>query len=200
MDHYDDNCECKGIPLDANLCTEEYLTLGNQILATDNYSAENSVQSISQIGADERVSMVGGTFVELNPGFETTNAQLFLAAVAECLEVPFTNDQAALKAAFQKKEEEQEEADKIAILRIEKDKNSNLVTVTFYVEEESEVELVLTNNMSIPIFTLANQKFKKGVFKKRFRTRKLTDGIYNISMLTNKVNKVEKFMVENPVE
>ena len=198
MDHYNDNCECKGIPLDANLCTEEYLTLGNIILNTNNYSAENSVQSISQIGSDERVSMIGGSFVELNPGFETTNAQLFLAAVAECLEIPLNSNEAALKSAIEEKQKEQEEADKISILSISKDENSNLINVTFFVEEESNVHLNITDNMSNTIYTLANQNYKKGVYKKRFRTKKLQDGIYHISMLTNTVNKVEKFMIENP--
>lgn len=196
LDHYDTNCECKGVPLDANLCSEVYLNLGDSILSTNNYSAEQYVSSVSQINSNSKVSLIGGNYVELNPGFETQANSLFLAAIAECLELPLESTAGELKNAINKKKKEQLEKDKIAGLQVIQPDKSGDFMVKFYIEKPTEVNLALFDKNDKLIATLANSKFRNaGVYKKRVRVKKLNGDSYKIKLTTKEKTLVEPLVI-----
>lgn len=198
LDHFDDNCECKGVPLDANLCNEEYLILGDSLLTTNNFSAENYVSSISQIETEKRVSMVGGKYVELNPGFDTEESSLFLASIADCLEIPLESNQAALKAAIKEEQKNRKEKDKIAGLQVIPLANGDYL-IKFYLEEAMHVNLGLYDAKNQLISDIIDADFRsQGVYSKRIRTRKLPAEIVQVRLITDESTLTKSMTILPP--
>lgn len=184
LDHFDNNCECKGVPLDANLCSEVFLLLGDSLLSTNNFSAEQYVQSISKIQTNERVSMIGGQYVELNPGFETEEQTLFLASIAECLELPAESSQAALKQAIKKKRAAIRKADELAVLQVLPIKGSTDKLVKFHVNEPGLVRLGIYDESGMMIRQILDTEFRNtGVYRKRIRMKRLPPKAYTFKLI-----------------
>ncbi len=200
LDHIDNNCECRGVPLDANLCTEEYLILGDSLLSTNNFSAENYVSSISQIETGKQVSMIGGQYVELNPGFETEESTLFLAAIAECLEIPLESNQAALKAAIREKQKIQREKDQIAGLQVIPMKNGDYL-IKFYLDKAKHVNLSLYDHTNQLLSEIIDTDYRaQGVYSKRIRTKKLPEEIIQVRLVTEDNTETKSMTILPPLE
>lgn len=184
LDHFDNNCECKGVPLDANLCSEVFLILGDSLLSTKNFSAEDYVQSISTISTNERVSMIGGRYVELNPGFQTQEQTLFLASIAECLELPIESSKGSLKEAIKKKRQEIRAADELAVLQVLPIEGSDDKLVKFHVKDPGLVRLGIYDESDILIREIVHAEFRNtGVYKKRIRMKRLPPKAYTFKLI-----------------
>ena len=60
------------------------MILGDSTLMPNNYSAIQYVQSVSQVMTNQRTSFIGGDYVELNPGFNSEEGAIFIAAIDTC--------------------------------------------------------------------------------------------------------------------
>jgi len=174
-DVYDNNCECKGSAFDVNDCGETEVILGDTILNTSKFSAIDSVQSISDIAPDSRVSFVGGRSILLQPGFETTGETYFIASIDPC-ETPAAKAFIQSRAQIIAKKAEQREKDKIAILSV-RDLTDDLVEVSYFIDKPGKATLGIFNSEGDKIFSLIDHVFKnQGLYKKVFRKKKLGEG------------------------
>lgn len=178
-DKYNNNCECKGLPIAQNLCDSSILLLGPSLLHPTNYSAIMHVTSQSQIATNQTTSFIGGNYIELNPGFNSQQGAVFLAAIDTCNTDPMTFARVIKTPENRTMSKAKEEA--IKWLSIDHAENSEEASVTFYVDKSGVVDLQVLDATLQPIYTLSNHYFPdKGYFSKRFRTKKLGTGIYTI--------------------
>ena len=185
LDQYNDICECKGVPLDANLCSEDYLTLGDQLLETNNFSAKFSVTSSGVVANTNKVSLIGGDFVELNTGFNSDEATVFLASVAECLEMGLQTPEGDLQKSIKKALQKEDEIVKQNRILV-KPKGKNQIEVKYSIEEAKTINKIQIEDINGKVVVqLANYKhLNKGVYKKNITTERLETGIYTVKLYT----------------
>ncbi|MBK7223335.1 MAG: hypothetical protein IPH94_19155 [Saprospiraceae bacterium] len=63
---------------------EQFVILGDSMLIPNNYSAIQYVQSMSQVSSNQATSFIGGAYVVMNPGFESEEGAVFIAAIDTC--------------------------------------------------------------------------------------------------------------------
>ncbi|MDF1696425.1 MAG: PA14 domain-containing protein [Saprospiraceae bacterium] len=195
-DKYDSNCECVGIPFDENDCLEESITLGDSTLFTEKYSAEQYINSISQIAGDNVVSFIGGQSIVLDVGFETGENTLFLAAIDTCEE---SAERVALLESRQDiidKIKEAQELAKIEGLKLIPVENSDEQIIQFYLPKGGKVKLSISDKSGATVFTLLEHEFKNsGVYTKRIRTKKFDSGIFNVELNVDDAIEYERLVV-----
>jgi len=183
-DQYNDNCECEGISYLANECEDINLILGDSLLTTDKYSAVETVTSVSEVDATTKVSIVGGDYVELNPGFETQVDAIFLAAVDTCDLTSGRPDETLQQMLEQERAEY--EKDQLLPLQVLHDQQDDMVTVKYSVPAGSDVRLVIADTDGNVVYVLADhQHTNSGVYSKKFRTKKLADTVYFVKLQSN---------------
>jgi len=195
-DKYNANCECEGIPYDENACDEENLTLGDSTLFTEKYSAQDYINSISQIANNNVVSFIGGGSIILDVGFETGENTLFLAAIDTCED---TSNKVAL---IESREEiiaqirQEFEMAKIEGLKLIPIEDSDEQIIQFYLKQGGSVELSVLDSNGDKVFSLLNHEFKNGgVYKKRIRTKKFDPGVFNVELKVDDVMEMERLVV-----
>ena len=82
-DVYDGNCNCTGVNLEQNNCTDENILVDTDVDTPTKFAASKTIIS-SSIMLASSVGMVAGQYVELLPGFETTVGENYLASVTDC--------------------------------------------------------------------------------------------------------------------
>jgi len=195
-DKYNANCECEGIPYDENACDEENLTLGDSTLYTEKYSAQDYINSISQIANDNVVSFIGGSSILLDVGFETGDNALFLAAIDTC------EDTATKEALIQTRKDiiaqirEEAEMAKIEGLKVIPLDESDEQIIQFYLKNGGDVHLVILDHTGKKVFDLLHHEFKNGgVYKKRIRTKKFDPGVFKVELEVDGVVEMERLVV-----
>jgi len=192
-DSYNQDCECTGSAFDVNDCGEMQVLLGDTTLNTSKFSATETVESLSDIARDSRVSFVGGRSITLEPGFETTDRTYFIASIEPC-ETPTARALIKTRAQQIAAEREQREKDKIAVLTVRKE-DKELVEVSYFIEEPGQANGGIYDLSGNKIFTLIDHKFtNQGLYKKRFLTKKLGKGKLVVKLTT----KEEVFHKEVP--
>jgi len=185
-DYYDDNCECKGVSLYTNLCEQVSLMLGDSSIATNVYSAEEYVSSMSQVMDTSTVSLLAGNYVELLPGFETETNSLFIAAVEACTALSMKTEAANDKALAREKAKEEKARMEIEVLEVIPIENTLDYMIKYYVSEPGPVKLHLVDSSGKLISILADARFRNGgMYKKRIRTVKLPKGKYSIKLVAD---------------
>jgi len=197
LDQYNDICECKGVPLDANLCTEEFLALGNQILNTNNYSAKQFITSNGGIVSGDKVSLVGGDYVELTPGFNSEEAQVFLANVAECLEMPLNTGEADLRKSLTealKKEDDKVKENRLMV----KEGLGNRGSIKYFVKDNNSLSsLTIENTSGQTVAVLANYKHQsKSIYNKNINLERLPKGLYIVKLEEGGAVYTDKLIVK----
>ncbi len=194
-DKFDNNCLCKGILLEDNLCTDLIKVLGDSLLKATNYSAVQYVKSISDIKENNSTSFIAGNYIELNPGFSTVNNAVFIAAIDSCNNVLDNMSRLALninKSIVRKQNEVPTE-----ILQILKSDDNDNITVQYYVEKPGFVTLEIKDNMSKTSHILHENIIEnQGYYTKIFRTKKMDAGIYNVAYTYNGSKVSKNFIVE----
>ena len=196
-DAYDENCICVGTPLEENQCIEEFLVLGDTLLSTDNFSAKNYVQSISQVDSNSRVSFIGGTSVSLNVGFETEGSTVFLASIDTCEVVNASRQNVLSRQEVFRRKKEKEAADKLAGLQVIASEGTDVQLIKFYIDQPGPVKLLIQDKAENTLYTLIDTDFKnKGLYTKRIRTKKLDPGYYTVALQSSSIREVEKLVVQ----
>lgn len=182
-DQYDNNCECKGSAFDVNDCGEMQVLLGDTTINTSKYSAVETVESMSDIARDSRVSFVGGNSITLEPGFETTDRALFIATIDPC-ETPAARALIKTRAQEIAEKAKQREKDKIAILTVRKP-SEDVIHVSYFIEKPGKAQLEIVDMSGNKLFTLMDHNFKnQGLYQKTFRTTKLGSGNLTVKLVT----------------
>ena len=195
-DVYDLNCICKGTPLEENQCIEDFLVLGDTLLSTDNYSARDYVQSISEVDSNSRVSFIGGTSVSLNVGFETQGSTVFLASIDTCEVVNSSRQRVMSRQEVFRRKKEKEAADKLAGLQVLPKEGSDIQVIKFYIDQPGQVKLLIKDKADKTLYTLIDTEFKnKGLYSKRIRTKKMDPGYYTVALESPSIRDVEKLVV-----
>lgn len=195
-DMYNENCECIGTPYDQNDCIEDNIVLGDSTLFTEKYSAEQFVNSISQIANDNVVSFIGGGSVTLDVGFETGENTLFLAAIDTC-----ETEQERAEIAESRKEiidriKEEIEIAKIEGLRVIPLEDGEEQIIQFYLKKGGSVHLAILDQAGTKIFDILNHEFKNGgVYKKRIRTKKFDPGVFKVELKVDNTIQQERLVV-----
>ena len=195
-DRYDSNCLCVGTPYDENDCDELNITLGDSTLTTEKYSAQEFVNSISQIANDNVVSFIGGESILLDVGFETGENALFLAAIDTCADeggrMPYVESR---KAIIERIRQEVEKA-KIEGLSVIPLEGTDEQIIQFYLKEGGKIQLDILDHNGQKVFDLLDHEFKNGgVYKKRIRTKKFDPGVFKVELKVDDVVELERLVV-----
>ena len=195
-DRYDSNCLCVGTPYDENDCDEMNITLGDSTVTTKKYSAQEFVNSISQIANDNVVSFIGGESILLDVGFETGENSLFLAAIDTCVDeggrMPYVESR---KAIIERIREEVEKA-KIEGLSVIPLEGTDEQIIQFYLKEGGKIQLAILDYNGQKVFDLLDHEFKNGgVYKKRIRTKKFDPGVFKVELKVDDVVELERLVV-----
>jgi hypothetical protein len=184
-DVYDENCICKGQSVFENECDEVLLTLGDSTIYTDVYSAETYVSSISNVAAENVVSLIGGQAVTLNPGFETGTNATFLALIDTC----DTESSGILgdipRSELIKMLQDQAKIDESIPLQVLTEKGSEHVIIKFSIQEKGNVKLTINDVNGTPVFSILDNDLRnKGLFIKNINTRRFQKGTYIVELQT----------------
>lgn len=194
-DKYNDQCECLGIPIAENLCVNSVVILGDSMVYPTNYSAIMHVQSMSQVAANQGTSFIGGRYVELNPGFNSEDGAIFLAAIDTCNST--TANGARIAARMATKPIIKADDVPYKWLTVAQADRSDEVTIGYYMDRPGDVEIAILDATLKPIYTLANHKFiNKGHYSKVFRSKKLSSGLYTVAYKTEGRAFYEKMKIE----
>jgi len=156
--------------------------LGDTTLNTSKFSAVETVESISDVARDSRVSFVGGKSITLEPGFETTDRALFIATIDPC-ETPAARALIRTRAQELKENAEQRAKDKIEVLTVRKP-TSDLINVSYFIEKPGQAELGIYDMAGNKVYTLMDYNFSnQGLYQKTFRTKKLGEGNYIVKLV-----------------
>lgn len=196
-DVIDEDCNCTGINLLKNKCDTLDLVLGNSVLATDNYSAINTIESISTVEDSTMVSFIGGKSVTLNVGFAAEGNSLFIAAIDTC---DTSNSGGVssreLRTAFNGAGQQQRPSDLITSIEVIAVPDSDEQIIRFYIDQPGLVKIVINDTGRQPLYEIANHEYKQmGLFSKRIRTHKLDPGVYLVQLSTATANEVAKMTV-----
>lgn len=195
-DKYNSNCECEGTLYDENACDEENLTLGDSTLFSEKYSAQEYINSISQIANDNVVSFIGGGSVILDAGFETGESTLFLAAIDTCEDTSGKLAQTASRAEIIAQLRNEIEMAKIEGLKLIPIEGTDEQIIQFYLKQAGSVQLAILDHSGNKVFDLLNHEFKNGgVYKKRIRTKKFNAGVFNVELKVDDVVEMERLVV-----
>lgn len=174
-DKYDDNCNCSGSGLEENECDEQIIALGDSTLTKDKYSAIQSVNSISKVTNDKATSLLGGDFVELNPGFETQPNAVFVAAIDDCVQA-LLGASTRLRYLIHKKQNDREKA-QAEKLYLSLSEDETVVNIHYYLDKpgQARIELLKSNGEKS---VLIDHKFRNnGYYTKRVLAKNLAAGV-----------------------
>lgn len=191
-DKYNNNCECAGSKIDENDCVDEVLALGDTTIHTSKYSAKQTILSLNDIAAENRVGFVAGNAITLEPGFETKTNTVFVAAIDPC---DNTSAMIISRAQIIDQERQKREEDKIKVLSVEKLEGDQYM-VSFYLEEPGVARLDIKDSMGNLIFNLVNHEFSnKGLYRKIFSSRKFNGTNYKVEFKTKENTMIEKLTI-----
>jgi hypothetical protein len=180
-DQYNNNCECVGTDFFTNDCEDEIVALGDSTLFNSKHSAVQTVSSVSQIAAQNKVSFVGGDYILLDVGFETGPEAIFIANIDTC---DAEGNRLPASTIAQAIEEAREKAEQMKLKKFDViQKNEKVFEVIYFIDEPGITELVLThatNGKTYPLFT--HEYKNKGVYRKLFPTKKIEPGSYVVSL------------------
>jgi len=195
-DAYNDNCECIGKSYLENDCVEAVLNLGDSTLINKKYSAIEIVNSISNIDPTQKVSFIGGDYVLLDVGFETDVNSTFIAAIDSCDNEAGRQALATVASQIRERQEEYKK-DVTAVFQVIPARDSDLVTVKYYVDQGAEANIQILDISGTLVATLSDMVYSnKGLYMKRFRKFKLESGVYSVKYITADTVLEERFVVE----
>ena len=194
-DQYNDECECVGINLLENLCEEQFVILGDSMLIPNNYSAVQYVQSMSQISSNQATSFIGGAYVVMNPGFESEEGAVFIAAIDTCSSTTANGSRIAARMAKRQAKKPVDQPEKM--LTVMQNADNDIVDVAFYVPSRSEVKLEILDEQLNPVNVIIQHEYTNmGHYSKRFRTKKLDSGLYTMAYHMGGQTYYEKWSVK----
>ena len=171
-DKYNDNCECQGINLVANPCDEELILLQDTTLNEQIVGAQLSVTAQSNVHVEGTAAMVAGNYVELNPGFYTDPNVIFMASIAPCDTTSIVNRE-LLASRIEKISDASDDLPYLFVRQVEK---TDFIDIYFKLDGKSQVKLTIADDNSAITYHLADfELWNKGLYRKRIRTKKLTD-------------------------
>lgn len=187
-DVINENCVCVGFTNVFNDCAVDTLMLGDTLIVLDTLSAVDFIQSSNTIGVSEMVMFVAGDQISLEPGFETVLGSNFEAFIEFC------------EGSGAQEEEDEEPVlkskDNIDLLRVFEVPETDIQVIEFYVEDRGNIKLDIIDASGKEIYTLINTEFiNKGLYRKRLRTKKLSQGIYQVIYQYDKKKELEEMTV-----
>lgn len=182
-DRYNNQCECVGIPLYENLCEEDFLILGDSLLYPTNYSAIQNIQSISTIASSNRTSFIGGKFIELNPGFNSEDAAIFIASIDTCNTTMANSARIASMLLKEPKLRQKELPAEILSINY---LNENQTEISYYIKSKGLAKLKILDQNLNAVFTLLDHEVNNmGHYKKLIPMKKLENEFYFVAFENN---------------
>ena len=170
-----------------NDCLTDHLTLGDTLLPPGNYSAIITLNSGNLLSTNSSTIFSAGQSIELLPGFEAPLSTEFDAIIEPC-----SNNQ----------EEEQSEEKSLVLpedpnyLTVMVIPDSDIQMLEFLVPEPGIVNIEIFDQSGNQLFSLVDNKFEnKAYYQKRFRTKKIAPGIYQVVYSFQDIKEVEKLLV-----
>jgi hypothetical protein len=171
-DKYNDMCECQGINLFANPCDETIVLLQDTILNQQVIGAEISITSEEIVTVNGVAGMVAGSFVELNPGFETEYNSIFMASVAPC-DVNALRQQNPVAS---RSENLTKNIAELPFLFVRKTADGKHIDVYFRTEGKSHTKVTVKDaGANVTYYLMDNEVLNEGLFRKRMPTKKISD-------------------------
>ena len=150
------------------------------MLIPNNYSAVQYVQSMSQISSNQATSFIGGAYVVMNPGFESEEGAVFIAAIDTCSSTTANGSRIAARMAKRQAKKPVDQPEKM--LTVMQNADNDIVDVAFYVPSRSEVKLEILDEQLNPVNVIIQHEYTNmGHYSKRFRTKKLDSGLYTMA-------------------
>lgn len=177
-DRYNEECLCEGTPLLVNQCEEETLVLGDSLLSPNNYSAIEFVQSVSQVMTEERTSFIGGSYVMLQPGFESEPGAIFYASIDTCVES--NNNRIMANQTYVPLKQNDVP---LQILKVTDNPDNDEILISFYLESGSKPNIYLSDLQFNKVNTIFYDDIRnKGHYTKKLRHKKIEQGSYFVVM------------------
>lgn len=193
-DKYDGDCYCIGKSIEENDCNQDYLALGDSTLHEAIHSATIEVSSVSQIASHQTIGLVAGSAVILEPGFDTGDSTIMIASIDPCDEQRGQSDITLSKSAMESYKEALAKA-KLEPLQWTKEEESDVISIQYYIAEPGhhKLSIALPQGSS---YTLADHEYlNRGLYTKRFRTKKLDSGVYTIELKSAKDLQTERIPI-----
>jgi len=189
-DTYSDDCVCAGVPNLFNDCLVDTLTLGDTLIVMDTLSARTLLSSSNTIGGNDMVMFVSGEEIDLEEGFETVAGSNFEAFIEVCNTPPSNGEEDTPDNPVAKSKIDPD------YLKISHIPDTDIYRIDFYVESAGQVRLDIANSAGQNLFSIIDVEFiNKGMYAKRFRSKKMDQGVYNIVYRQKSKKYLEKFTV-----
>lgn len=180
-------CICEGILSDTLDCTTDHLSLGDTLLPPGNYGALLTINSGNLISTNSTTSFTASQEIELLPGFDVPSSSIFQTIIGPCSNT-LKDEESELK-----KFDIPKEPDYLKVMEIP---DTDIQMLEFLIPEPGVASIEILDQSGNILFGIVNNKFEnKGYYQKRFRTKKLNAGVYQLVYRSNDIKEVEKLLV-----
>ena len=202
-DAYDIDCNCVGLPVVENICSQENRIQGNIPIEANNYDARRIIETKAIINPAYEVSYVAGKSITFQPGFHAKAGSDVLAMIETCPILRDTTVSTLLATATQSRTGNntvKEVASATNFLEVVKKERSDLspislnispnpvhhwTTLTFNLPKTGKATLAVYDaNGQLVITLMNNQFYEAGTYSKRFPSQRLVNGIYFVKLQT----------------
>lgn len=171
-DKYNDMCECQGINLFVNPCDETIVLLQDTMLNQQVIGAEISITSEEIVTVNGVAGLIAGSFVELNPGFETEYNSIFMASVAPC-DVNVLRQQ---NPVVSRTENLTKNIAELPFLFVRKTADGSHIDVYFRTEGKGHAKVTAKDAVSdVTYYLMDNEVLNEGLYRKRMPVKKMSD-------------------------
>ena len=192
-DVYDEDCVCVGTGNMFNDCVIDTLTLGDTLLVMDTLTAINLLSSESTVSGNDWVLFVSGNEIDLQPGFETVLGSNFEALIEQCATSGAQEEEEDIAAPVTKSNGQE-----IDVLKVFAVPETDIQYIQFYLDVPAHVRLDITDKSGKVLFNFIDVEFiNKGTYLKRFRTKKIEGGEYNVVYHYGDETELESLSVTN---
>ena len=206
QDTYDIDCNCVGLPVVENICSQENRIQGNIPIEANNYDARRIIETKAIINPAYEVSFVAGKSITFQPGFHAKAGSDVLAMIETCPILRDTTVSSLLATATQARtatpielvEETSSEATSLSLvkkeltnlapisLNISPNPVHHWTTLTFNLPTTGQTNLAVYDTNGQLIITLMNNQFQEaGTYSKRFPSQRLVNGMYVVKLQTD---------------
>lgn len=193
-DVYNSNCECIGQHLYENACEDTDISLTDEMLYTHVYSAIETVTSVSTVDGSSKVGFIGGQYILLDVGFETLPSAVFIATIDSCDAASIAAPEAQLGLFLERNNRSADRTQKLEIIPVPK---TDLADIFFVIDQPGRASLKVSGNDQIVYQIVDHDFLNKGVYRKRIRTKKLSDGLHQIRLVAAGISLSEKLSILN---
>jgi len=189
LDYIDENCNCVGISGE-NPCAVDTLSLGDTLLYTNLYTAEDLITSANAINEESAIVYTSGKEIDILEGFEIPLGTSLLARIEPCTSTTIlASSEDPKNSAVLKKIQD--------VLKVIPTTDPEYQLIQFYVPKPGSYRMDIIQDDGEESFHLFEIEFlNKGFYQKRIRMKKLGSKKYSVKYTSTEFIESESLVKE----